>query len=319
MKKKLIALFCAAIALMMLLSACGKSGTEMTMGTGGSSGTYYVFGGALANVISDKTDVKITVVATDGSKDNLINIGTGTYQLGTVQNDVMAYAYEGTNTFAETGAVTNFRVIGALYNEQIQIITVDPAIKSVADLKGKTVSIGAPGSGVYYNAVQILDAYGLAENDINPVHQSFADSAESLKDGKIDAAFITAGAPTNAVAELATSKEINLVEIDDEHADILIAACPYYTKTTIAADVYNTPADAKTVTVKATLVVSADASEDDVYAITKAMFENIDEITQAHAKGAELSLESAVQGVSVPFHSGAAKYYAEQGIEVPTK
>lgn len=318
MKKRLITLLCAAMAVMMLLTACGgKSGTEMTMGTGGSSGTYYVFGGALATVINDKTDVEVTVVATDGSKDNLVNIGSGTYQLGTVQNDVMAYAYEGTNTFAENGAVTNFRTIGALYNEQIQIVTVDPSIKSVADLKGKTVSIGAAASGVYFNAIQILEAYGLTENDINAVYQSFGDSAESLKDGKIDAAFITAGAPTTAVSELANSKEVNLVEIDDEHADALIAVCPYYTKTTIAADVYNTASDTKTVTVKATLVVSADASEDDVYAITKAMFENIGDI--AHAKSAELSLESAVQGISVPFHSGAAKYYAEQGIEVPTE
>jgi hypothetical protein len=319
MKKKLTALLCAALAAMLLLSACGggKTATKMTMGTGGSSGTYYLFGGALATVINDKTDVEVTVVSTDGSKDNLVNIGSGTYQLGTVQNDVMSYAYEGTNTFAETGAVTNFRVIGALYNEQIQIITVDPTIESVADLAGKTVSIGAAASGVYFNAVQILAAYGLTENDINAVYQSFADSAESLKDGKIDAAFITAGAPTTAVSELANSKEISLVEIDDAHADALIAECPYYTKTTIAADVYGTASDTQTVTVKATLVVSADASEDDVYAITKAMFETVDDI--AHAKKEELSLESAVEGISVPFHSGAAKYYAEQGITVPTE
>ncbi len=319
MKKKLCVLLSAVLVMAFVLTACGSKGTTMTMGTGGSSGTYYLFGGVLSTVIGDKTDLKITAVATDGSKDNLVNIGNGTYQLGTVQNDVMAYAYEGTNTFAESGAVTNFRTIGALYDEQVQIISVDPSIQTVADLEGKNVSIGAAGSGVYFNAIQILNAYGLSEDDIVASYQSFADSAESLKDGKIDAAFITAGAPTTAVSDLAASREINLVEIDDEHAEALIEVCPYYTKTTISADVYGTASDVQTVTVKATLVVAESASEDDVYAITKAIFENVDEITAANAKGAELSIESAVQGISVPFHAGAAKYYAEQGIEVPTE
>ena len=138
-----------------------------------------------------------------------------------------------------------------------------------------------------------------------------------MKDGKIDAAFIVAGAPTTAISDLATSNEVYLVSIDDEHAATLMERCPYYTQYTIPAGTYNgLDEDVKTVTVKATLIVSADAAEDDVYELTKAIFENIDAITEGHSKGAELSLENAVDGIDVPFHAGAAKYFAEQGITV---
>ena len=142
----------------------------------------------------------------------------GDAQLGFVQSDVMAYAYNGTRLF-EGAPVTNISTVASLYMEQVQIVTLDENIKSVADLKGKNVSIGAAGSGVYFNALDILGAYDLTEDDISPVYQSFADSADSLKDGKIDAAFIVAGAPTTAITDLATGKSVYLVSLDDEHID----------------------------------------------------------------------------------------------------
>ena len=308
-----------ALMLVMVLSlAACSGGSAMTMGTGGTSGTYYGYGGILGNQIKTTAGITVNVVSTDGSKANILGVDTGNYQLATVQSDVMTYGWEGQRSFEKEGALKSFRVIGGLYAEAVQLLTMDPNIKSVADLKGKKVSIGAAGSGVYFNAIDILGAAGLTENDIQPQYQSFADSADALKDGKIDAAFIVAGAPTPAIQELCTtSKNASLVPIDGDIAKKLMDASPFYTTYNIPANTYDgQTADVTTVTVKATLIVSANASEDQVYNITKAIFDNIEAITTAHAKGAELSLENATDGITVPFHKGAAKYYAEKGITV---
>ncbi len=319
--KRFISILMVVALVMLTFAACGgNGGTAMTMGTGGTSGTYYGYGGILGNQIKTATGVTVNVVSTDGSKANILGIATGNYQLGTVQSDVMAYAWEGSRTFEEDGKVDSFRVIGGLYAEAVQLVTMDPAIKSVADLKGKRVSIGAAGSGVYFNAVDVLAAAGMTEKDIVPQYQSFADSADALKDKKIDAAFIVAGAPTPAIQELCTSADAYLVPIDGDIADKLMESSPYYTTYKIPAKTYDgQDEDVTTVTVKATLIVSASASEEDVYNITKAIFDNADAITKAHAKGAELSLENATDGMTAPFHAGAAKYFAEKGITVEAK
>ena len=316
--KKVLSIVLAAIMAVTLLAACGgKSATKMTMGTGGTAGTYYAFGGVLGQYIKDKAGIDVTVVSTDGSKANIESIAAGDYQLGTVQSDVMAYAWAGSRSFESTGAIDSFRVVGGLYAEAVQLITMDPNIKSVADLAGKSVSIGAPGSGVYFNAMDVLTAAGLTENDIKPQYQSFADSTDALKDGKIDAAFIVAGAPTAAITELCTTNDAYLVPIDGAVADKLMADCPFYTTYSIPAGTYNgQDADVTTVTVKATLIVSASASDEDVYNLTKAIFDNVDAIAAENGKGKELSVENATSGMTAPFHKGAAKYFAEQGITV---
>lgn len=320
MKKRIFALVALVLVLSCMLVACGGGSSKMVMGTGSNTGTYYAFGGVLGQYIKDKAGIDVTVVSTDGSKANIQGIDVGDYQLGTVQSDVMAYAWNGTNSFAEDGAVQTFRVVGGLYAESVQLVTLDPEIQSVADLKGKNVSIGAPGSGVYFNAIDVLSAAGMTEEDINAQYQNFDASAESLKDGKIDAAFIVAGAPTPAITELATTNDARLVPIDGEIADALMASCPYYTVYNVPAGTYpNQEEDVATVTVKATLIVSAEASEDDVYNLTKAIFDNADAIAAENAKGDELSIENATSGMTAPFHAGAAKYFAEQGVEVPTE
>ncbi len=313
--RKIIALL-LTLALVFSFTACG--GGAMTMGTGGTAGTYYAYGGVLGGHIKDATGINVNVVSSDGSKANIIGIDQGNYQLGTVQSDVMAYAWAGTRSFEAEGKIDSFRVIGGLYAEAVQLVTMDPEIKSVADLKGKTVSIGAPGSGVYFNAVDILAAAGLTEEDIDARKQSFGDSAENLKDGKIDAAFIVAGAPTPAIQELCTAASAYLVPIDGDIAKKLMESSSYYTSYKIPANTYKGQTEeVTTVTVKATLIVSASASEDDVYKITKAIFENPSAIS--HAKAAELSLENATEGMTAPFHAGAAKYFAEKNITVETK
>ena len=298
------------------LSACGGS-TTMTMGTGSPTGTYFAYGGIVGQYITNKAGITVNAVSTGGSKDNIQGIDSGDYQLGTVQSDVMHYAWNGTRSFEEDGKIASFRTVAGLYAEAVQLVTMNPEIKTVADLKGKSVSIGAPGSGVYFNAVDVLSAAGLTEEDIKAQYQSFADSADALKDGKIDAAFIVAGPPTPAITELFTTNDAYLVPIDGEVAEKIMADCPFYTVHTIPAGTYNgQEEDVKTVTVKATLIVSADAAEEDVYKLTSAIFDNIEAITAENAKGAELSLENATDGMTVPFHAGAAKYFAEKGITV---
>ena len=301
--------------------ACDSASTTMTMGTGSPTGTYYAYGSIIGQYITNKAGITVNAVSTGGSKDNIQGIDSGDYQLGTVQSDVMHYAWNGTRSFEEDGKIESFRTVAGLYAEAVQLVTVNPDIKSVGDLNGKKVSIGAPGSGVYFNAMDVLEAAGLTVDDIQPQYQNFDESADALKDGKIDAAFIVAGAPTPAITELAmTNANTRIVPIDGEIAETLMENNTFYSVYKIPANTYeNQGEEVLTVTVKATLIVSADASEDDVYELTKAIFDNIEAITEEHAKGKELTLENATEGLTVPFHAGAAKYFKEKGIEVETE
>jgi len=316
MKRRLIALLLTVVFVLGLV-ACGSGSQMMTMGTGSTTGTYYAYGAILGQYIMKDAGITVNTVSTDGSKANIQGIDAGDFQLGTVQSDVMSYAWEGTNAFEEDGKVDSFRVVAGLYAEAVQLITMDKDIKSVADLKGKTVSIGAAGSGVYFNAIDVLEAAGLSEEDITARYQSFDDSTDALKDGKIDAAFIVAGAPTPAITELCTTNEAYLVPIDGKVSEKLMKECPFYTEYSIPAGTYaGQDKDVTTVTVKATLIVSASATEDDVYKLTAAIFENSEAIAGEHGKGAELSIDNATSGMTVPFHAGAAKYFKEKGVEV---
>ncbi|MBR4123918.1 MAG: TAXI family TRAP transporter solute-binding subunit [Clostridia bacterium] len=328
--KRILAII-LSIIMVLSLAACGTASTNsdgepqgakaMSMGTGSPTGTYYAYGGVIGQYIKNYADISVNAVSTGGSKDNIQGIDVKDYALGTVQSDVMHYAWNGTRAFETDGKINTFRTVAGLYAEAVQLVTTNPNVKTVADLKGKKVSIGAPGSGVYFNAIDILGAAGLTEKDINPQYQNFDQSADALKDGKIDAAFIVAGAPTPAITELCmTNAKTRIVPIDGAIADKLMKDNTFYSVYKIPAKSYNNQdTEVTTVTVKATLIVSADATEDDVYKITKAIFDNTSDITKEHAKGAELSLQNATEGLTVPFHAGAAKYFKEKGIEVATK
>ncbi len=322
MKKIIIAI--VALVLAIALCGCGSQTAKLRFVTGGESGTYYAFGSVIAQHATNNAGISVTGVVGNGSKSNIQELQDGNAELAFCQSDVMAYAYSGTNLFENK--IDCFSTVAALYTEQVQIVTLNPDIKTVADLAGKKVSVGAAGSGVYFNAVDILSAYGIGDLDadgkftkIDATYQSFGDSADALKDGKIDAAFIVAGAPTTAVTDLATTKSVYLVSLDDEHINALLAKSPYYAKVSIAKDVYNLPADVTTVAVGAVVLARNDVSEDAVYKFTKDIFDNYQNLTSSHAKYGELSLEYATSITSVPYHDGAAKYFAEKGITVPTK
>lgn len=333
MRKKLTAVFataCAAVLAMGLVGcSSGNSDTDSTSDdtaavssdlrfvTGGESGTYYAYGNVLAQYATNGDyGVAVTALAGNGSQANVQALEDGDADLAFCQSDVLAYAYQGTNLFEGAG-YEDFSIVANLYQEQVQIVTCDPNIKTVADLAGKTVSVGAANSGVYFNAVDVLKAYDIdPETGINPVYQSFADSAESLKDNKIDAAFIVAGAPTTAITDLSTTKTAYLVSIDDEHIEKLLASSPYYSKAVISADTYGLDADVTTVSVGAVVIANNNVSEDAVYGFVKSLFEGAENNAAAHAKYQELDLENAASVTTVAYHPGAAKYFAEQNITV---
>ncbi len=293
-------------------------GTNLTFTTGGEAGTYYGFGSVIAGKVGDLTSTTVTAISSGGSAHNIQSLEDGDAQLGFVQSDVMVYAFNGERTFAETGASTGFSTVANLYMEQVQIVTVDPSIKTVDDLKGKKVSVGAAGSGVFFNAVDVLSVYGLdVEKDITPTYQNFNDSAEALKDAQIDAAFVVAGAPTTAVTDLASGRDISLVALDDEHITALIESCPYYSKNVISKDVYNLAEDTTTVAVGAVVVARDDVSEADVYNFLYGTFEDIANLS--HGKAAELDLDFAASVTSIGYHPGAVAYFADKGLTVPAK
>ena len=313
--KKIIALL-LALTMVFALCACGKSATKLTYATGGTSGTYYGFSGVIANVLNEKLKdtLSLNVESTGASKANIQLIATGDADIAIVQNDVMYYAYTGTDLFADGDPITGFSAVCSCYPEYVQILA-KKDITSIDDLRGKRVSVGDAGSGTEFNAKQILAAYGISFDDIVVSNQSFADSADALKVGSIDAAFVVAGYPTTAVTELATNFDFNLLPIDQAHADALQADYGFYYYGVIPGGTYSPVADdTPAVAVMATIIASNKVPADVVYAFVKGLFDYKADITAGHAKGAELDLNTAVSGVSIPWHDGAAKFYKEQGL-----
>ena len=328
MKKRIYAMMLAAV-MAFGVSACGSDTTPqavehpsvVTMGTGDTTGSYYAFGNLLAAHMSDAAGANIEVVSTEGSVENINGVNSGVYQLGLAQADVMSYAWEGILPFAEGGEMKSFRAIGGLYEEALQIVTLDETIESVGDLRGKTVSIGAENSGVAFNALNVLDVYGLRiGDDIQTVNMAFGDSIAAMKAGEIDAAFIVSGAPTKAVEDLNMTEQMHLVNIDSEKVTELQQRHPYYNKHVILSGTYaGLDRDVTTVSIQATMIVSADMAEEDVYNLTAGIYDNVENISAIMPRAIDMTVENATTGVSVPFHPGAAKYFAENGFYAPTE
>lgn len=278
--------------------------------TGGTQGTYYALGGALADMIGSDTGVKTTAEVSQASAANMTALKDGKAEIAFVQTDIAYYASKGEMMF-DGEVIDNVSAIGALYPETVQLVTTEKTgIKSFEDLKGKKVSVGAPGSGTYANAEQLLEVHGLTMKDIQPQDLDFAESQESLQSGQIDAAFITAGTPTAAVETLNASSKVFVVPVTDEKADELIEKYQYYAKEVIPAGTYGLAEDTPTVSVGAMLVVQNELPEDLVYEITKSIYDNASKLT--HPKGALIKAETGLDGIGIPVHPGAQKYFDEQ-------
>ena len=312
MKKKKVGILAAlGLSATLLLGACNSGGDYkfISIVTGGTTGTYYSLGGTLANIISEEAGVETTAEVSQASAANMTALKDGKAEIAFVQTDIAYYATAGELMF-EGDAIDSIAAIGALYPETIQLVTTaDTGIASYEDLKGKKVSVGAPGSGTFANAEQLLEIHGMTMDDIEAQNLDFAESQESLQSGQIDAAFITSGTPTGAVESLNATTEVVIVPVEDSKADELIEKYPYYAKETIPAGTYGMAGEVPTVSVLAMLAVTKDLPEDLVYDITKAIYENTDQIQ--HPKGAFIKAETALDGIDIDVHPGAQKYFDE--------
>jgi len=325
--KKRLALTLAGVMMLASLTACGPAAgsgsasgdapveeAKITLATGGTSGTYYAVGGAMQTVLNEKLALSdLNVTSTGASKVNVNMITDGEAEMAIVQSDVISYAHTGTNTFEATGVEDSALWVAGLYNETVQIVAT-PDITSIEQLRGKAVCVGDVGSGTEVNAKQVLAAHGITFDDITVVHGSFQVGVDGIKDGKIDASFTVAGAPTTAITELATANEFSLISLSDDALAKIATDYPFLVQDNLPANTYNgIDEETKCVAVQAALVASKDVSEDVVYELLKAMFDNADSLKAAHAKFEYLDAAYAAKG-TVPLHPGAEKYYKEIGI-----
>jgi uncharacterized protein len=308
-------LMCLALCALGLSSFALAQQRFITIATGGTAGTYFPLGGALAEIWNKNIKgANVNATATGASAANIAMLKDGKVDVIFVQNDAAYYAYKDLESY-KGKSMPEIRGLACLYNETCQLVALaDSGIKTIADLKGKKVSVGAAGSGVELNARQILEAAGLSYGDIKVQYLSFAESASNLKDGNIDAAFNTAGAPTAAIQDLSASKKIILVPIDKGVAAKLMQKWSFYTPEKIAAGTYlNVNSDVWTVSVKSMLAVSAKLDAQLVYDMLKTMFANGERLAASHKKGADIKIAAGVDGMSIPLHPGAERFFKEFG------
>ncbi len=294
--------------------AAAQAAEKLVLATGGTAGTYYPFGGAMAKIWSAKIkDMSVTAQTSGASAENVRLINKKEVELALVQSDTLDFAFNAKEAFKEP--LKGMSAIAVLYPEIIQVVVrADSPIKSFGDLKGKKVGVGAPGSGTEANFRQLMDIYGLKKEDVNPQYLSFAESADAFKDKHIDAFIVTAGIPNAGIMDVSTQHAIRILDIKGPEAEKLVAKYPFLAPAKVPAGTYKgQDAEVNTVAVNAVLIAGNHLKEDVVYNLTKALFENQVELAGAHAKGKELDLNKAVKGVSIPFHPGAVKYYKEKG------
>ncbi len=302
------------------------------IGTGGTAGTYYPIGGLIANAISNPPGsrgceeggscgapgVIATAVSSNGSVANINGIMGGTLESGFVQSDVATWAQTGTGVWEGKPAVEKLRAIAALYPESIHLVASKASgVKTVADLKGKRVSLDEPGSGTLVDAKIILGAYGLKESDVQAEYLKPDQAGDRMRDGAMDAFFFVGGFPAGAIAELASQQDITLIPIAGPEADKAIADYPFFAKDNVPAGTYNgVDADVPTISVQALWVTSADQPDDLIYGITKALWnDNTRKFLDAgHAKGKAITTDTALDGIGIPIHAGAEKFYKEAGL-----
>lgn len=325
MKRK-ISLFLVLLLVVSVFAGCANNNTDggeeqpkdtekvfVNIGTGGTAGTYFPLGGAFAEIWNNNIPgVNATAQSTGASVANINLLIDEKVEVVIVQNDIAWYAHNGKNMF-DGQKFDNIRGLATLYSEPLQIVTTDPTIKSIADLKGKKIAVGAIGSGVEANARQIIAAAGFDfEKDIDAKFLSFSEASSGLKDKQVDVAFLTAGLPTAAIQDLSAQHDVFVVPVDGEVASKLMSEYDFFTEFIIPAETYKGQAeDIKTLTVKSMLAVSADLDENIAYELTKQIYENHERVKVAHNVGKYITKETATDGMSVPLHPGSERYFNE--------
>ncbi len=288
---------------------------KMSLATGGTSGTYYPYGGAMAGLWGrNLPGVTVTAETTGASVENMRLLGSKQAELAITQNDIADYAYNATEMFKEK--ITNYRGVAVLYPELVQFtVRADSGINSIQDLKGKRVSVGPAGSGTEANTRQIVESAGLKYSDFaRAATLSNAEAANAFKDRQLDAIQLTGGVPFPTIQDVATAADVKVLPIDGALLQTLQGKYKFFVPVTIPANTYKgQTAVVNTVAVQATLVAREDLDKELVYWLTKILIEKQPDLAQAHAKGKELSKDSAVKGLTIPWHPGAEQYYKEIG------
>jgi hypothetical protein len=322
MKKKRLFVFLVAVLAVFLFTFSATTALAakkfVSIASGWVVGVYYPLAGAISNIAhKNLPDIKITVESSGASVANAKLIASGDADMAILQNDIAFYAMQGVKPMFDK-PVPNMRGITALYQEHCQIqARKDAKIATVKDLKGKRVCVGPLGSGTEQNAMQILEAYGMTFNDLGKVERLTAtESSDYLKDGRLDAAFYSVGVGASGLVDTAMTVDSVIVPVDAQAAEALIKKYPFFTKAIVPKTAYKgMEADVPTVAVMAILVARSEMDEAMAYQITKVIFDNIKDIERAHAKGKEVTLQSALNGMSIPLHPGAEKFFKEKGIK----
>jgi len=313
------------------LPAAAQEITFFRIGTGATAGTYFPIGGLIANAISNPPGSRscadggscgvpglvATAVASNGSVANVNAIASGSMQSAFTQSDVAYWAYNGTGIYDGRPKVDVLRAIANLYPESFHLVVrKGSGIKTMADLKGKRMSVDEPGSGTLVDARLILAAYGLTEKDIKAEYLKPQQAADKLREGALDAFFSVGGWPLGAIAELAATTGIDLVPIDGPEAEKLIKQYSFFSVDEIPDGAYKNVAGVKTVSVNAIWATSSKQTDELIYAITAALWNPSTRklLDSGHAKGKAIKLESAVQGLGIPLHPGAEKFYKEKDL-----
>jgi TRAP transporter TAXI family solute receptor len=307
------------VGALLFAPAANAQSTRLSIATGGTGGVYYPYGGALANLLSDNLeDAEVTAEETSASVDNMYLIDTQDADIAFVLADT---AYDAVNGNAPFEAPINGMALATLYNNYTQIVVnSDAGITSIADLAGKRVSVGSPGSGTEVIANRILEVSGIdPESGIEVERLGAAESADALRDGNIDAFFWSGGLPTAAITDLAATPNlsIGLLPHGEVAGALQEAYGPFYSTATIPADTYpGQSEDVEVVVVPNVLVVNGEMDEQLAYDITRIMFEGQADLAAAHPAANDLTLENAVQNSPIPYHPGAIRYYEEQGVTI---
>ncbi|MEG1837287.1 MAG: TAXI family TRAP transporter solute-binding subunit [Synergistaceae bacterium] len=309
----------AVVTLMAVLtiSSVASAATYMSIATGGTAGTYYAVGGALAAAVTKDGKLRCTAETGNASVANINLVSRKEIEIAFVQNDITYWALNGQLMFKDK-PLKNIRVVASLYPEHVQmVVTKEANIKKFTDLKGKRVSVGAQGSGVWGDLQALLALSGISEKDFKKTdYLDFAGTAGRFKDEQIDAGFVVAGYPTAAIMDLTTTKKnITLHSFDSAFLKKLNKKYPFFVSSVIPANTYKgITKDTKTPAVMALLVTHADVPEKDIYNFLTALYKNLDDVKAAHAKGKEISLKGALNGVTAPLHPGAVKFFKEKGL-----
>lgn len=321
--KKISLLICSIFFASIVFCGSAFSAERVFFGiaTGGTGGTYYPLGGMLAQMISNKVmigDKKLSATAETGNASvaNATLLSRAGIESAFVAADILDAAYKGTKQFKGKD-LKNLRALGALYPETVQLVVrASAGVKTFEDLKGKSISSGSPGSGQWQLLGDLLNSYGLdRKKDISEDYSSFSQSVEKIKDGNLDASLITAGSPTASVLELANHHDIIILPLTGPAITELQKVQPYYANTILPANTYKgQTADVETIAVRAIWATHDKLDDETAYNVVKALYENTDTLAKVHVKGKEISLEKALESVSIPIHPGAEKYYREKGL-----